>query len=131
MPEPEAPPADPVTEVPAAELYQRGVQLGQSGDFVRAEQYLLAALARGGSDAQITPELIEICVADSRIRAALRHARAFVARHPDAARMRDVAAALQVALGDAGAAGGDAAAARAARRRPIRVDRRGNQEVAR
>lgn len=98
---PEEPAADPVSEVPAAELFQRGAQLGQSGDFVRAEQYLVAAMARGYPEDEAMPLLLRVCIASSRLQAALSYAEPYLERNPDAWPLRHLVASLHLALGHA------------------------------
>ncbi|RMH36669.1 MAG: hypothetical protein D6689_22065 [Deltaproteobacteria bacterium] len=94
------PPADPIASVSAAELAARGRAYARAGDLVRAEQYLAAALAKGGDDRDIVPQLVEVCVAGSRLRAAIAHADSYLARHPGDAGMRYVLGALRWAAGD-------------------------------
>jgi tetratricopeptide (TPR) repeat protein len=86
--------ADPVF------LYQRGRDFGARGDLVRAEQYFAAALAAGGDENTIMPELLRVCVASRHYRLASEYAETALARHPTNARLRFLAGALGVTLGD-------------------------------
>jgi tetratricopeptide (TPR) repeat protein len=95
------PPGDPLGGVRAAELYKRGLAMAGGGDFVRAEQYLLSAVARGYPEDRVLPHLIRICVASSRLRSALRHAEPYLERNPDAWSLRYLVASLYLGVGDA------------------------------
>lgn len=64
-------------------LLREGKALAAVGDSVRAEQYLAAALAGGGSDREIVPLLVQVCVDDGRLRSAIEYAEPYVRRHPD------------------------------------------------
>lgn len=94
------PPADPLTEVDHQELHQRGRAFARAGDFVRAEQYLHAALIKGGPEAVLVPEIVKVCVAASRVRAALAYARPFLDSHPEDAGMHFVVAHLYITIGE-------------------------------
>jgi predicted Zn-dependent protease len=91
----------PATQRPAssAELYERGLALAARGDTVRAEQYLALALEAGHPAAQTRLAMIEVCVAGSRLRGALEHARRYLTERPADWRVRLVVAALLRALG--------------------------------
>lgn len=92
---------DPLSEVPAAQLFARGVQLQEAGDLIRAEQYLVAAMERGYPDKDVLAPLLAVCVAGSRFQAALAHAQRYLARHPEDWALRYLTASLYVAVGDA------------------------------
>lgn len=93
-------PGDPLKSVPAAELYRRGIALGQAGDLIRAEQYLAAAIDRGYPAEQALPPLMRVCLASSRLRAALSHAEPYLEEHPDAWSLRFLVASIQLGIGN-------------------------------
>lgn len=70
------------------------------GDYTRAEQYLNAALENGGSESEIVPLLLSICVKDRRYRSAVEYAENYLRRHPREHRLRFVVATLYVGLGE-------------------------------
>lgn len=90
---------DPLDQVEAQELFRRGQQLAQMGDYVRAEQYLVAAMERGVTEAQVMPELMEVCVQSSRYSAALSYAEPYLAGHPEDWRLRQLVASILMGLG--------------------------------
>ena len=93
-------PGDAIRNVPAAELFRRGIALGRAGDLIRSEQYLAAAIDRGYPAEQALPLLLRVCVASSRLRAALSHAEPYLQRHPDAWSLRYLVASIQLGIGD-------------------------------
>jgi Tfp pilus assembly protein PilF len=95
-----APPADPLDQIGAAELFERGMSYRRRGDFVRAEQYVSAAVKRGYPKARALPVLIRACVASSRHRTALAWAVPYLEDHPADWRLRYVVATLFLAVGD-------------------------------
>lgn len=97
---PEGTPGDPLKTVPAAELYRRGMALGQAGDLIRAEQYLAAAIDRGFPAEQALPPLMRVCLASSRLRAALSHAEPYLEEHPDAWSLRYLVGSIQMGIGN-------------------------------
>jgi tetratricopeptide (TPR) repeat protein len=97
---PEGTPGDPLKSVPAAELYRRGIALGEAGDLIRAEQYLAAAIDRGYPAEQALPPLMRVCLASSRLRAALSHAEPYLEDHPDAWSLRYLVASIQIGIGN-------------------------------
>ncbi len=97
----EPPPADPVQSVEATQLFQRGLELAQSGDLLRAEQYIGAAVLRGYPEADALPVLIRVCVSASRLRIAIGYAEPYLARNPDDWSLRMVVASLYLGLDDA------------------------------
>ncbi|MDH5491710.1 MAG: tetratricopeptide repeat protein [Myxococcales bacterium] len=68
------------------------------GDMVRAEQYLSAAMERGYPEDRVVPQLIRVCVASSRISAALSYAEPYLAAHPTQWRLRYLVATLHLGL---------------------------------
>ncbi len=93
-----APPTDPVAEVGAQRLFETGLAAAAQGDYVRAEQYLAAAGARGYAETEVIGPLVRVCVASSRLRQALVYAQPYLRRHPDDWRLRFVVAAALLAL---------------------------------
>lgn len=96
---PKAPP-DPLRSIAAVELFERGVELARDGDLIRAEQYLTASLRRGYPEDRVVPMLVTVCLAGSRVRAALSYAAPYLDRHPDDAALRQLVATLHLALGN-------------------------------
>lgn len=94
--------SDPLNEIPPAELYRRGVILGQHGDFVRAEQYLLAARNRGFDEPRVIPALMEVCVRASRLSAALGYAEPYLESHPTDWPLRVLVGSIHLGLGHLG-----------------------------
>lgn len=92
-------PGDPLAEVSGRELYQRGVALGEAGDFVRAEQYLAAAVERGYPQERVLPKLLQVCIGASRLRAALTYAEPYLVAHPNAWSLRYLVASIHLGLG--------------------------------
>ena len=93
-----SPPTDPVADVSKEQLFDTGMSFASQGDFVRAEQYLAAAGARGYDETQLIGPLVRVCVAASRLRQALLYAEPYLRRHPDDWRLRFVVAAIQLGL---------------------------------
>lgn len=93
-------PGDAIRNVPAAELYRRGIALGHAGDLIRAEQYLAAAIDRGYPAEEALPPLLRVCVASSRLRAALGHAEPYLQRHPEAWSLRYLVASIHLGIGN-------------------------------
>jgi predicted Zn-dependent protease len=92
---------DPLDTVSAQELFDRGVQLVADEDYVRAEQYLVAAMERGHPEDAVMPPLLASCVQSSRLSAALRYAEPYLDRHPEAWSLRLLVATIHMGLGDA------------------------------
>lgn len=117
--------ADPLDAIDPAELFRRGVVLGRHGDFVRAEQYLLAARNRGHDEDRVIPALMEVCVRASRLSAALGYAEPYLESHPQQWPLRILVGSIHLGLGQLGDARThleravrDGAAARAAEGQP-------------
>jgi tetratricopeptide (TPR) repeat protein len=85
---------------PAEALFAQGQSLAARGDGVRAEQYFALALRLGYPEQRAIGPLVAVCVASSRLRAALDHATPVLRRHPQAWQLRYLVAAIQLALGD-------------------------------
>ncbi len=92
------PPTDPVAEVGAQRLFDTGIAAAAQGDYVRAEQYLAAAGARGYEEAAVIGPLVRVCVAASRLRQALVYAQPYLRRHATDWRLRFVVAAVLLGL---------------------------------
>jgi tetratricopeptide (TPR) repeat protein len=85
-------------EASARELFDRGVALSGRGYATKAEQYLALAALRGYPEHLVLPRLLRICLASSRLRAALNHAEPYLIRHPDDWLLRYLVASIYVAL---------------------------------
>lgn len=83
----------------AAALHARGMAALRGGDGVRAEQYLTLAIRAGAPESSVIAPLVEACAASSRLQSALGHALPYLSAHPDAWRLRQLVAAIQLALG--------------------------------
>jgi len=94
------PPSDPISNVEASELRAQGLGFARRGDLVRAQQYLSASMAKGFDEQVVVPELVKVCIASSRLRAALAFAEPYVARHPQDAGMQYVVGTIHMALGN-------------------------------
>jgi tetratricopeptide (TPR) repeat protein len=95
---PRPPPPDPLDTIEAAELFSRGLRLGDAGDFARAEQYIAAAIDRGYPEERAMPALMAACVQASRLSAALAYAEPYLARHPGAWALRLLVASVHMGL---------------------------------
>jgi len=80
-------------------LFQRGREAADRGDSVRAEQYLSLALERGYDESRVLPVLLRVCLASSRLRAALDHAEPYLRDHPEAEALRYLVATIHAGLG--------------------------------
>jgi len=83
----------------AAQLLEVAAVLEQSGDSVRAEQYLHAALEQGADADRVVPRLLRLYVADGQYRLAIEQAEQRLRRQPHALRLRLFVAALHAAVG--------------------------------
>ena len=92
-------PIDPLDRIGAAELFNQGEQLATHGDPIRAEQYLSSAVQRGYPARKALPLLLRVCVASSRLGAALQYAAPYLRLHPDDYHLRYLVAAVQLGLG--------------------------------
>lgn len=84
----------------AQQLLARGYQAADGGDWIRAEQYFLAARQAGVEETSIMPLLVKVCVRSGRLRNALQHAEPYLERHPGDWALRFLVAELLVAVGD-------------------------------
>jgi Flp pilus assembly protein TadD len=91
---------DPLQTVSAQELYDRGMDLAEREDYVRAEQYFVASMQRGFDENRIMPLLLAACVRSSRLSAALGYAEPYLDRHPDAWSLRLLVATIHMGLGE-------------------------------
>ncbi len=94
------PPSDPIASAPASLLRGQGLAYARRGDLVRAQQYLAAAQLKGFDPRIVVPELVKVCVAGSRLRAALLYAEPYLRRHPEDAGMSYVVGTIHIALGN-------------------------------
>lgn len=94
-----------MSTVNAEQLYQEGVLHARHGDFLRAEQYLTAARARGYDEGEVVSWLVRICVSSNRYQSALAHAEPYLRLHPEDWPLRFVVANIHDALGDTERAG--------------------------
>ena len=62
---------DPIADIEGQELYDTGLRLARTGDLLRAEQYVKGAMERGFPVERALPALLKICIAASRLNAAL------------------------------------------------------------
>lgn len=95
---------DPLARVPGEFLYEAGVTLARRGEWLRAEQYLTASIARGYPEEEVVPWLVEVCVRDSRYRSALLYAHPYLRRQPQDWRMRLLVASVHLGLEEPDAA---------------------------
>jgi len=84
----------------AAELYAEGRNAASRGDSVRAEQYLSLAVEHGFSLDRALPLLLEVCLSNSRLRAALNHADPYLRNHPQNTALRYLVATIHLGLGE-------------------------------
>jgi predicted Zn-dependent protease len=99
-----APARTPNTDSSPSAVFARAQTLAANGDHARAEQYLILAIRLGYPEERAIGALIQVCVASSRLRAALDHAEPFLKRHPEAWQLRYLVASIQLALGNTGEA---------------------------
>ncbi len=92
-------PAAAARAATAAALFARGQALAAQGDSSRAEQYFTLAVRNGYPERRAIVPLVRVCIAASRLRAALDHAEPYLRRHPDAWKLRYLVAAIRLALG--------------------------------
>jgi tetratricopeptide (TPR) repeat protein len=90
--------ADPFAGIAAEQLFQQGEAMARSGDLLRAEEYLSAALQRGYAPELVLPLLLKVCLASSRLSAALTYAGPYLQQHPDDYHLRYLVAAVQLGM---------------------------------
>lgn len=88
----------------AAQLFKDGSALAAAGDLTRAEQYLATALRQGHDPERSMRALLSVCVRASRLRSALAYAAPYLMAHPNDGPLRQLVAAIHLALGDVRAA---------------------------
>ena len=94
-----APVASKRLEGPSA-LFLEGQRAAKRGDAIRAEQYFSLALEQGYERTRVVRALIEVCVQNSRLRAALLHAEPYLRDHPDDHDLRYLVATIHWGLGE-------------------------------
>ncbi len=82
------------------QLVSDGEGSATTGDFTRAEQYLSAALQRGGPAESVLPRLIRVCINAHRYRAAVEYSRPYLLEHESAWALRFVIASIHVGLNE-------------------------------
>lgn len=90
---------DPIADVEGQQLYDTGIRLARTGDLLRAEQYVNAAMERGFPEERALPSLLKICVAANRLNAALQYAEPHLRDHPENFRLRTLVASIHLGLG--------------------------------
>lgn len=101
MPEPAQRPIDApqvYRDLSSEQLFARGVVLANSGQLIRAEQYLYLAAQRGYPEEKTLPLLIKICLSTSRLRTALNYTQPYLTRHPESWMLRYLVASILLAL---------------------------------
>ena len=91
---------DPIGDIPGEDLYVQGIRLARTGDLLRGEQYVWAAIERGYPTKRALPALLKICIAASRLNAALRYSEPYLEKHPDDHRLRTIVASIHLGLGN-------------------------------
>lgn len=79
-------------------LVQRARSHARAGDLLRGEQYFVLATRAGYPHDAVLPELLDVCLRASRLRAAAGHARASLRARPDQPALRALVSALEDAL---------------------------------
>lgn len=85
-------------ELSSQQLFARGVALANSGQLIRAEQYLYLAMQSGYSEDRTLPLILKICLSTSRLRTALNYAQPYLIRHPESWMLRYLVASVYLAL---------------------------------
>ena len=83
----------------AEQLEQSGRAFAAVGDTTRAEEYLAAAIERGGDETRLMPLLLEVCVRDGRFQMAIEYARPYLGKHPADQKTRYLLATLYAGVG--------------------------------
>lgn len=92
------------TTTNADEFYQSGMQASYRGDDVRAEHYFALAMRNGYPQRPALLALLRLCLAGSRLRAALNYAEPYLRMHPSDAELRYLVATMYHGLGQTPAA---------------------------
>jgi tetratricopeptide (TPR) repeat protein len=90
---------DPLERTAPEDLFRQGEQLARQGDPIRAEQYVSSAVQRGFPAQRALPLLLRVCIASSRLGAALQYASPYLKLHPEDYHLRYLVAAVQLGLG--------------------------------
>lgn len=90
---------DPLGTKDANWFERQGRKAAASGDTVRAEQYLAAALDKGGDASRLLPLLLKVTLSASRLRSALNYAEPQLLLRPSDFRLRLLVATIRFALG--------------------------------
>lgn len=88
----------------AEQFYEGGAQAAMRGDDVRAEHYFALAMKRGYPERTALLELMRLCLAGSRLRAALNYAEPYLRKHPRDVELRYLVATLYHGLGQTSSA---------------------------
>lgn len=83
----------------ADELAAQGRAALRRGDPTRAEQYFKLALEKGGVQTELVKLLVQTCIAQSRLRAALNYADPYLIEHPEELALRYLVATIHLSLG--------------------------------
>lgn len=94
-----SPTSAPPEAASGAELFTQGRDAARRGDSVRAEQYLSLAIERGYHPRKVLPLLLDVCLSNSRLRAALNYAEPYLREHPEDDALRYLVANVHVGLG--------------------------------
>lgn len=87
-------------ERPSEPLLEQATAFESSGDYVRAEQYLNAALGAGEAESRVLPRQVRVCIADQRYRDAQQYLENYLRRHPAKHDARFLLATLHLSLGN-------------------------------
>ena len=85
-------------------LFERGKGFASIGDLTRAEQYLTAALDRGGDSEKISPVLLQVFIDGQRFRLAIEFCERALQKNPRNQKLRFLLGTLYTAIGDANSA---------------------------
>jgi tetratricopeptide (TPR) repeat protein len=86
-------------ESSADSLIGQARSFARVGDYLRAEQYLNAALAQGAEEERVFPLLLRACIDDQRYREAVQHVEDHLRRHPARQGVRFLLATLLLSIG--------------------------------
>lgn len=84
---------------PGQSSLEQAEALERAGDYVRAEQYLNAALSAGAAEDRILPRQVRVCIADHRYRDAEQYLEEYLRRHPSKQGARFLLATVHLSLG--------------------------------